>query len=208
MSIFSARDPKPSSAPTPPARSPQPTRSAAPPAGPEKTLIAAGSRVVGEISGSAELVIEGEVEGHIDLDSLVVVGSKGYVEGEIHGRSVQVGGKVVGNVHGRERVEVQDSGRLEGDVEAPRVVIAEGAFFKGKIEMTGERETPRMAGDRPAKEKKAVGPPAVGPPAAGSPAAGSPSAGAPTSPGNPGGGVGASSNEDMKAGKKLERPGK
>jgi len=50
---------------------------------------------------------------------------------------VRIGGRVTGNVHGREKVEILPSGRLEGDVAAPRVVLAEGAFFKGKVEMTG-----------------------------------------------------------------------
>jgi len=193
MSIFSSRDPKPSkpsSAPPPAARPPQAGRAGSTQAGPEKTLIASGSRVVGEISGSAELVIDGEVEGHIDLESLVVVGSKGYVKGEIRARSVQVGGKVLGNILGRERVEVQDSGRLEGDVEAPTVVIAEGAFFKGKIEMTADRDAAPKAGDRPVKEKKTTGP------AAGT----SPPAGSPASSAHPGGG-GVSPKEDLKAGK-------
>jgi cytoskeletal protein CcmA (bactofilin family) len=192
MSIFSSRDPKPSkpsSAPPPAARPPQAGRTGSTQAGPEKTLIATGSRVVGEIRGSAELVIDGEVEGHIDLDSLVVVGSKGYVEGEIRARSVQVGGKVLGNIRGRERVEVQDSGRLEGDVEAPSVIIAEGAFFKGKIEMTGDRDAPK-AGDRPVKEKRTTAP------VAGT----SPSAGPPASSAPPGGGA-ASSKQGSQAGK-------
>jgi len=116
----------------------------------ESTHIAAGSKVVGEISGSAELVIDGRVEGQIALESRVVVGSKGQVEGEIQARSVEVGGKVVGNVRGLERVEVLASGRLEGDVISPRVVIAEGAFFKGKVEMTDK------AAVGPVPEKKPV----------------------------------------------------
>ncbi len=92
--------------------------------------------MVGQISGTAELVIEGRVEGEIDLKNRVVVSHRGEVEGKIVGAAVEVGGKVLGNVHGLERVEILESGRLEGDVTSPRVVIAEGAFFKGKVEMS------------------------------------------------------------------------
>jgi cytoskeletal protein CcmA (bactofilin family) len=99
------------------------------------TLIAAGTHVHGEITGDAELHIEGDVEGEIRVDDTVVVGASGRVKGQITARAVRVGGKVTGNVRGLERVEVLPSGSTEGDISAPRVVIAEGAFFKGKVEM-------------------------------------------------------------------------
>ena len=102
----------------------------------ESTHIAKGSKVVGQISGNANLIIDGVVDGEIDLESRVVVGAEGRVEGKILARSVEVGGHVHGNVQGVERVEVLATGSLEGDVLSPRVVIAEGAFFKGKVEMT------------------------------------------------------------------------
>ncbi|MCP3957727.1 MAG: polymer-forming cytoskeletal protein [bacterium] len=128
----------------------------------EATHIASGSKVVGEISGTADLVIDGVVEGEIDLESRVVVGSGGRVEGMILARSVEVGGQVLGNVQGLERVEVLATGSLEGDVMAPRVVIAEGAFFKGKVEMTDK------AAQRPPKAPKPAQQPAAKP-ATGSP---------------------------------------
>ncbi len=99
--------------------------------------IAEGTRISGQVSGSTELVIEGEIEGKIDVDSRVVIGGSGTVRGEIKARSVLAAGKVFGNVRGHERVEVGASGSLEGDISAPRVTIAEGAFFKGKVEMSG-----------------------------------------------------------------------
>jgi cytoskeletal protein CcmA (bactofilin family) len=126
-------------APKAPAPSPAPppaAQKASRGGGRESTRIARGSTVVGEISGTAELVIEGRVEGQIELDNRVVVGARGEVEGRIVGAAVEVAGKVVGNVFGKDRVQVLESGRLEGDVTSPRVVIAEGAFFKGKVEMS------------------------------------------------------------------------
>jgi cytoskeletal protein CcmA (bactofilin family) len=106
--------------------------------GGQATQVAAGSRIQGEISGSTELMIDGEVEGKLKIGNNVVVGAKGVVKGEIEARTVRVGGKVVGNVKGQERVEILSSGNVEGDVAAPRVIIADGAFFKGNVEMTGQ----------------------------------------------------------------------
>jgi cytoskeletal protein CcmA (bactofilin family) len=166
MSIF-RRDSEPSPPPAPaPAASPR----SAPPVKPassqshDRTQIASGSKVVGEVSGSAELLIDGQIEGKIDLDSRVVVGPQGKVRGEIRARSVQIGGQVQGNVQGLERVEVLSSGRLEGDMAAPQVHIADGAFFTGKVEMgraaeargrgpaEPKKDAPRQASEAPRKE--------------------------------------------------------
>lgn len=158
MSIF-RRDSEPSPEPVVPAKPSRPAPR--PPAKKqqkpvdEATQIASGSKVVGQISGAADLEIDGVVEGEIDLESRVVVGSGGRVEGMIIARSVEVGGQVLGNVQGLERVEVLATGSLEGDVMAPRVVIAEGAFFKGKVEMTDK------ASKRPPKAVKPAPQPAV-----------------------------------------------
>ncbi len=113
------------------------------------TRIAAGTRITGEISGTTELLIEGEVDGRVRLDGRVVIGQAGGVKGEIQARSVLVAGRVEGPVRGSERVEVGGTGRLEGDIAAPRVTIAEGAFFKGKVEMGGREE--RRPEARPAQ---------------------------------------------------------
>ncbi len=153
MSIF-RRETESSPEPAAPAR---PSRPASRPPAKQKstpsgsTHIANGSKVVGRISGSADLVIDGIVEGEIHLESQVVIGSDGRVEGKILARSVEVAGQVLGNVQGGERVEVLATGSLEGDVLSPRVVIAEGAFFKGKVEMTDKIAKPASAKPPPAK---------------------------------------------------------
>lgn len=110
------------------------------------THIAPGTLVQGTVSGPTELLIEGEVQGEIRVDSLVMIGGDGAVEGPISAPVVRVGGRVVGDVRASDRVEVAASGSLEGDIAAPRVVIAEGAFFKGRVEMTGDKgREPRRA---------------------------------------------------------------
>ncbi len=103
----------------------------------QPTHVASGSKLTGEISGSPDLVVDGEIEGRIHLDNGVVVNQGGLVHGEIQARTVRIGGRVIGNVVGREMIEISSEGSVEGDVTSPRVVIADGAFFKGKVEMTG-----------------------------------------------------------------------
>ncbi len=139
MSIF--RRDAPTNAPQSPAATPRSEpRQPRPSASPEKaTVIAGGTRVQGEITGRADLTIDGRVEGKIVLEMDVTVRDGGRVNGTIQARSVRIGGKVVGDVKGVEMVEITTSGSLEGNVSAARVIIAEGAFFKGQVEMTGDR---------------------------------------------------------------------
>lgn len=115
------------------------------------THVAPGTRLFGEVTGPTELLIDGEIEGEVRVDATVTVGAEGAVHGSISAPVVRVAGRVVGNVLASDRVEVAPSGSLEGDVAAPRIVISEGAFFKGQVEMTGEKSRearrPRGAGE-------------------------------------------------------------
>jgi cytoskeletal protein CcmA (bactofilin family) len=117
------------------------------------THIAPGTRVRGEVSGPTELLIEGEIEGEVRVDSAVIIGTDGVVTGPISAPTVRVGGRVVGNVQASDRVEVAPSGSLEGDIIAPRVVIAEGAFFKGRVEMKPDNKDKSREPNRPKAEK-------------------------------------------------------
>jgi cytoskeletal protein CcmA (bactofilin family) len=103
------------------------------------THIAAGTRIQGEVTGSTELLVEGEIEGEVRVDAPVIVGAEGVVQGPISAQVVRVGGRVFGNVQATDRVEVAPSGTLEGDILSPRITIAEGAFFKGRVEMKGDK---------------------------------------------------------------------
>jgi cytoskeletal protein CcmA (bactofilin family) len=135
MSIF-RRDSEPESPPPPYAPS-----VASPPVdrrNPTQSHIARGAKITGQINGTSDLVVEGELEGEVKLESNVTIGSGGLIKGNVSALSVRIGGRVVGNVRGVEKVEILNTGRLEGDVVAPRVMLAEGAFFKGKVEMTGQ----------------------------------------------------------------------
>ncbi|MDH3213939.1 MAG: polymer-forming cytoskeletal protein [Myxococcales bacterium] len=96
--------------------------------------------IKGDLTGNEDIVIEGTVEGKVDLPAgQLTVGSHGTVKGEVHAKSVVVVGRVRGNVTGAERVEIQGTGIVEGDVSAPRLVVAEGATLNGSIQ-TGKKE--------------------------------------------------------------------
>jgi len=110
------------------------------------TTIARGSKVKGSITGSTPLRVEGEVDGRIRLDGVVDVAKSGLVKGEVHADTIQISGKLVGNVTGKSRVEVLAGGSLEGDVTAPAFVIIEGAFYKGQVEMSGNGNTGQAPG--------------------------------------------------------------
>ncbi|HEY4572798.1 MAG TPA: polymer-forming cytoskeletal protein [Thermoanaerobaculia bacterium] len=106
------------------------------------THIAAGTLLQGAVTGATELLVEGEIQGEVRVDAPVTVGVEGVVEGPIAAPVVRISGRVTGNVAATDRVEVAASGILEGDIAAPRIVIAEGAFFKGRVEMRGEKPKP------------------------------------------------------------------
>ena len=135
MAIFRRDEPEATtrgpSSPTPRAASQEPEA--------PTTLIAAGSRFQGTIGGSAEVLLEGLVEGKVELEGRFVVGPRGRMQGDVKARVVQVAGSVQGNIEATERVELASTGRIEGDVVAPRVAIAEGGYCQGRIEMTKAR---------------------------------------------------------------------
>ena len=93
--------------------------------------------VKGELSGSEDLYLDGEVEGSIQLrDHSLIVGPNGRVRANIHARDVVVHGKVDGNIFGTERVELKKSAILVGDISTQCIVIEDGAYFKGAIDIT------------------------------------------------------------------------
>jgi cytoskeletal protein CcmA (bactofilin family) len=92
--------------------------------------------IKGEVSGSEDLTIEGQVEGKIELrDHILSVGSGGRVQAHIIAKAIVVHGQVTGNLTATEKVDIRENGAVEGDVVAPRVAIADGAKFRGSIDM-------------------------------------------------------------------------
>ncbi len=91
----------------------------------------------GELSGNEDLVIEGTVEGRIQLsNNQVTIGAEGKITAEIDAKSIVVVGKTAGNLSASERVEVQSTGVVTGDIRSPKLLIQEGAVVNGAIDMS------------------------------------------------------------------------
>ena len=104
----------------------------------ERTTVNIGKSVVikGELSGSQDLTIEGQVDGKIELrQNVLTIGPNGKIKAQVFAKSVVILGEVTGNVTASEKVDIRDNGSVDGDIAAPRVAIAEGAHFRGSIDM-------------------------------------------------------------------------
>jgi len=119
-----------------------------------RDMVNIGKSVVikGELSGSEDLTIEGHVEGRIDLkDNVLTIGPNGKIKAEVFAKSVVVLGEVTGNVTASEKVDIRDNGSVDGDIASPRVAIAEGAHFRGSVDMqrAGAKAPPKPAQPQP-----------------------------------------------------------
>jgi cytoskeletal protein CcmA (bactofilin family) len=95
-----------------------------------------GLKIEGELIGHEDLKIEGKIEGAISLgDHLLNVGSTAHIHADITAREVVVAGEVIGNVNAPDRIELKKGGSIVGDLTTARLVIEDGAFFKGAIEI-------------------------------------------------------------------------
>ncbi len=131
-----------------------------------RDMVNIGKSVVikGELSGSEDLTIEGHVEGRIDLKgNVLTIGPNGKIKAEVFAKSVVVLGEVTGNVTASEKVDIRDNGSVDGDIAAPRVAIAEGAHFRGSIDM-------QKSGGKPAEHKAESKPAAASQPSQPAPA--------------------------------------
>ncbi len=104
----------------------------------EKDIVNIGKSVVikGELNGSEDLTIEGHVEGTIQLrDHVLTIGPNGRIKAQVFAKAVIVLGEVTGNVTASDKVDIRDNGSVDGDIVSPRVAIAEGAHFRGSVDM-------------------------------------------------------------------------
>ena len=112
--------------------------------------------IKGELSGSEDLYLDGEVEGNIDLHNHnLVIGPNGRVRANVSAKDVVIHGKVDGNVTGVEKVELKKSALLNGDINTQRIVIEDGAYFKGAIDI--HKAEPKAEAARPAVQAVAPG---------------------------------------------------
>jgi cytoskeletal protein CcmA (bactofilin family) len=104
----------------------------------ERDVVNIGKSVVikGELNGSEDLTVEGHVEGKIELkDHVLTIGPNGKIKAQVFSKAVIVLGEVIGNVTASEKVDIRDGGSVDGDIISPRVAIAEGAHFRGSVDM-------------------------------------------------------------------------
>ncbi|MCP4216152.1 MAG: polymer-forming cytoskeletal protein [bacterium] len=96
--------------------------------------------IKGEVNSDEEVIIDGKIEGKLNIRHRVVVERNGVVNADIEAREVVIKGTVNGNVKGNFKVEIIPEGVLNGNIISQRVVLAEGAVFKGNIDMTVKEE--------------------------------------------------------------------
>lgn len=101
-------------------------------------IIGKGIRIKGNLSGSGDLVIEGQVEGHVSLKNHLTIEPTGRVMADIEAEQLTINGEMSGNINATEKVSINTNAKVVGDIKAPRVVIEDGARFKGSIEMEVE----------------------------------------------------------------------
>jgi cytoskeletal protein CcmA (bactofilin family) len=148
MSLFgkSAEPTKRPDSPAPrPATGPAPAPQAAPaalatrPTSTTPCVIGAKTTVKGDLLGDEDVQVEGTVEGQIRITRDVRIGPTGVVRATVDAVSVVISGELVGDCSATNRVEIQASGRLTGNIRAPKIVIAEGAVFRGNSDMSASR---------------------------------------------------------------------
>ena len=134
--------------PNPPERMQHSSAAPAPTGSGATTVIGSRVRIVGDLSGDEDVVINGRLEGKIRVDRKVIVTAGAEVEGDVQAKSVTIGGRVHGQVMASERAELLPTGRVQGNVHAPRIVMAEGAQIQGRVIMPSDAATRPLSAPR------------------------------------------------------------
>lgn len=98
-----------------------------------KSFLGKTLEIKGKITSDEYLTVEGKVEGNIKISKTLTIGKDGYVEGEIKADEVKIHGKAEGNIEAASRLEISSRGNFTGTLKAKKLVIEEGAVFKGKV---------------------------------------------------------------------------
>lgn len=128
----------------------------------DSTIIGPSILISGKLSGDEDLTVRGRVEGELSLTRTLIVEPSGIVKANVAVRNAIVSGVVVGNITAIESVELTREGRMVGDIRSPRVIIVDGASFRGRVDM-GNAE-PRASTERPTQQRAALARPVVRPP--------------------------------------------
>ena len=120
----------------PPAR-PQPRDGA--PAAPAFTFFGPNVTIDGKVSGNETVLIEGTVRGEINLAGELRIGTQARIEAKVHAKNITVEGKITGDITADDRVELIASATVDGNIKAPKIIVAEGARFRGSVDMGSAR---------------------------------------------------------------------
>src|SRR5438270_5270429 len=113
------------------------------------TLINEGTEIEGKVTFTGTVLLNGRMRGEIVSNDTLVVGEKGVVNASIHAGIVEISGEVVGNISATDRIELHANCRVFGDIEAPVVIIDEGALLEGQCRMTkGRPKEPTISSTR------------------------------------------------------------
>lgn len=132
------------------------------------TVVGQSILISGKLTGDEDLIVRGRVEGELTLTKTLIIEQTGVVKANVAVKNAIVSGVVVGNINATESVELTREGRMVGDIHAPRVIIVDGASFRGRVDM-GDVEPGRLpSAERPAlpRPTSAVTRPTVRPGAA------------------------------------------
>ena len=99
------------------------------------TVIGSSIVIDGEIVAEEDLTVQGTVKGKVALKENLFVENSGVLEADIETQNVTISGQVTGNISASDKVELRSDGRMVGDIKAPRILIADGAVFKGNVDM-------------------------------------------------------------------------
>jgi cytoskeletal protein CcmA (bactofilin family) len=102
-------------------------------------VIGPKTTVKGDLLGDEDVIIDGNVEGQIRISRDVRIGPTGNVKAVVEAQSVVISGELIGDCTAAGRIEIQATGKLTGNISAPKIVIAEGAMFKGSSDMSARR---------------------------------------------------------------------
>lgn len=123
----------------------------------ERAIIGPSILIKGDLTGQEDLVVQGRVEGKIELrDHNVTIGPAGRVNADVYAKVISVEGQVQGNLYGDEKIVVRKAGQVKGNLVAPRVSLEDGANFKGSIDMDSNRLPKKPEVKMPPAENKAA----------------------------------------------------
>lgn len=119
------------------------------------SILGQGCKVKGDIELNGTIRVDGDFDGSISCPETLIIGKSGVVKAEVKVKNAIIGGKLVGNIHATNKIELQSGSHVEGDIETGRLVIDEGVFFEGQCKMGGKgRTTDEKVVEKPKIEEK------------------------------------------------------